>query len=122
MKVNIEITEGCTNFSYLINDKEWVDYIIHEENNMNYTSVQQKELDFLNNVCEKLIDEAVEQYNIPQWMIEYLWNGEYDTYCTQDTFIKLVKNNKNVKEEFLGICDECGDSIYRWKLEIKIKN
>ena len=31
MKVNIEITEGCTSFSYLINGIEWVDLVKDEE-------------------------------------------------------------------------------------------
>ena len=119
MKITIEITEGCTNFSYLINGKEWVEYVAPDV--IEDEKKHMKEIDFLNNVCEELITEAVEQYNIPQWMVGYLWDGEHDTYCTQDTFVKLVQNNKNTKEEYLGTCDECGDSIYRWKLEIEIE-
>lgn len=112
MKVNIEITEGCTNYSYLINNIEWVDYISKESEHYN--------IDFLDKVCEKLIDEVTKQYQLPYWITCYLWDGDYETYCSQDTFIKLVQNNKNTKEEYLGTCDECGDSIYRWKLDIEI--
>lgn len=111
MKVNIEITEGCTSFSYLINNKEWIEYADNEST--------KEDTEFLDKVHEKLINEAQEQYQLPNWIICYLWDGN-DTYCTQDTFVRLVQNNKNTKEECLGTCDECGDTIYRWKLEINI--
>ena len=104
--MNIEITEGCVCFSYLINNKEWVDY------------ETEKEKEFLNRVCEKLIKQIVEQYNIPHFLEDYLWDGDYDIICSQDTFIKLVKNNKNTKEKYLGRCDCCGDSIHKWTLNI----
>lgn len=112
MKVNIEITEGCTNFSYLINGIEWVDYVSKESEHYN--------VKFLGNICEALINEVEKQYQLPSWIIEFLWNGDYDLVCTQDTFVKLVQNNKNTKEECLGTCDECGDTTYRWKLDIEI--
>lgn len=113
MKVNIEITEGCTNFSYLINDIEWVEYINEDSEHYN--------IDFLDYVCEALINEAQEQHQLPNWIISYLYDGDYETLCSQDTFVKLVQNDKNTKEECLGTCDECGDTIYRWKLEINIE-
>ena len=112
MKVNIEITEGCTNFSYLINNVEWEDYI--NKNSKHYNT------EFLQDVCEKLIHEAQEQYQLPLWITNYLWDGDYETCCKQGTFIKLVKVNKNTKEECLGTCDECGDTIYRWILKLEI--
>ena len=114
MKVNIEITEGCTNFSYLINNKEWVEYACNEST--------KEDTEFLDKVHEKLIDEAQEQYQLPNWIIEYLWDGDYETCCQQGTVINLVKVNKNTTEECLGTCDECGDTVYRWKLEIDIKD
>lgn len=112
MKVNIEITEGCTNFSYLINNKEWIDYI---DNKSEYYNTV-----FLDEVCEALINEAKKQYNLPEWIIGSLYDGNFETICEQDTFVKLVQNNKNTKEECLGTCDECGDTVYRWKLNINI--
>lgn len=112
MKVNIEITEGCVSYSYLINGIEWVDYI--DIKSEHYDTL------FLDEVCEALINEATEQYQLPNWIISYLYDGCYETACEQDTFIKLVQNNKNVTEECLGTCDECGDTVYRWKLEINI--
>lgn len=112
MKVNIEITEGCTNFSYLINDIEWVDYTDPES--------EHYYIGFIDNVCDALIDEAKEQYQLPNWVLGYFCDGDYETLCSQDTFTKLVQNNKNTKEECLGTCDECGDTVYRWKLEINI--
>lgn len=112
MKVNIEITEGCTNFSYLINGVEWVDYIDNKSEHYNIL--------FLDEVCDKLINEITEQYQLPNWIVSYLYDGDYETACEQSTFIKLVQNNKKTEEECLGTCDECGDTVYRWKLEINI--
>ena len=112
-KVNIEITEGCINFSYLINGIEWVDYTSKESEHYN--------IEFIDDVCCALISEVKKQYNLPSWIVEYLYDGDYETVCEQDTFVKLVQNNKNTKEECLGTCDECGDTVYRWKLEINIE-
>lgn len=113
MKVNIEITEGCISFSYLINDIEWIDYICEESEHYN--------IEFLDDVCEALINEVKEQYDLPEWIISNLYDGNYETLCSQDTFVKVVQNNKNTTEECLGTCDECGDTVYRWKLEINVK-
>ena len=77
MKVNIEITEGCTNFSYLINGIEWVDYICKESEHYN--------IEFLD---EALINEVKEQYNLPEWIIGSL----YETLCSQDTFVTQKKS------------------------------
>lgn len=111
MKVNIEITEGCMSFSYLINGIEWVELDDKESKNYN--------IELLNKVTEALIKEVVEQYNIPSFMEDYLWDG-IETNCEQDTFIRLVKNDKNTTVENLGHCDDCGDDIERYKLEIEI--
>ncbi len=51
--------------------------------------------------------------------MDYLWDG-CNTTCEQYTFTKLVKNNKDTKEEYLGHCEQCGDMIYRWILELDI--
>ena len=114
MKVNIEITEGCTNFSYLINGIEWVDYTCKES--------EHYDIEFIDDVCEKLIKEVSKQYQLPYWILPFLCDSDYETLCSQDTFIKLVQNNKYVTEECLGTCYECGDTVYRWKLEINIQD
>ena len=111
MKVNIEITEGCMSYSYLINGIEWVELYDKESDHYN--------IELLDKVAEALIKEVVEQYNIPSFMEDYLWDG-IETNCSQDTFVKLVQNNKNTTIESLGHCDECGDDIERWKLELHI--
>lgn len=113
MKVLIEITEGCTAYSYTINGKEWV--------NLTDPKSEDYNIDFVNDVCCKLIDEAKEQYNLPEWVAGYLYNGDYENICTQQMFATLVQNNKNVKKEWLGDCDQCGDSIYKWLLKIEVK-
>ena len=114
MEVNIEITEGCTNFSYLINNVEWLDYI---DNKSEYYDTL-----FLDEVCDKLIKEITEQYQLPNWIVSYLYDGCYETACEQNTFIKLVQNNKNTKEEYLGHCEECGDTIHKWTLKLEINH
>lgn len=112
MKVKIEITEGCTAYSYTINNKEWSELVDKES--------KYYDLDFVNNVCGALINEIQEQYQLPNWIIDYFWDG-CNAVCEQYTFINLVKNDKNTKEEYLGYCDQCGDSIYSWSLEIDLK-
>ena len=111
MKVKIEITEGCTSYSYTINDIEWVDLVDKESDYYN--------LELANKVCEELLKQTQEQYQLPNWIMDYLWDG-CNTTCEQFTFTKLVKNNKNTKEEYLGHCVLCGDMIYRWTLELDI--
>lgn len=113
MKVDITITEGCTAYSYTINGKEWVD--------LTDPNSEDCDTDFVNDVCSELIDEAKNQYGLPEWIIGYLYDGDYEAACTQQTFTTLVQNNKNTEEKWLGDCEECGDSIYEWKLTIDIK-
>lgn len=112
MKVDINITEGCTCFSYTINGKEWT--LLTDPNSEDY------DIGFVNAVCSKLIEEVKKQYGLPEWILGYLYDGDYEAECTQQMFITLVQNNKNVKEKWLGDCDECGDSIYEWKLVVDI--
>ena len=113
MKVKIKITEGCTAYSYTINNKKWSELVDNES--------KYYDLDFVNNVCASLINEIQEQYQLPNWVIYYFWDG-CDSVCEQYTFINLVKNDKNTKEKYLGYCDQCGDSIYSWSLEIDLKS
>lgn len=112
MKVKIQIIEGCTNFSYTINNKEFVD--LTNSYSQNY------DIELLNSVCEILIKQATTQYNLPDWIVDYLWDGEYEPACSQSTFIKLVKQNKNTKETYIGTCEVCGDMIFKWELELII--
>lgn len=113
MEVNIKITEGCTCFSYCINDIEWSDLTDKESENYN--------IEFVDKICEELIKQAQEQYQLPEWIMEYLWDGA-DTICEQDTFTNLVKHNKHTREKYLGTCDVCNDSIYEWELKISLNN
>lgn len=112
MKVDINITEGCTCFSYTINGKEWVD--------LTDPNAEDCDIDFVNDVCSRLIDEAKNQYSLPEWILGCLYNGDYEEACTQQMFITLVKNNKNAEEKWLGDCEECGDSICEWKLSVNV--
>lgn len=112
MKIHIEITEGCTNFSYTINKKEFVDLIDRHSDNY--------DIELVNSVCEKLIEQATVQYNLPYWIVNYLWDGEYEEVCSQRTFITLVKQNKNIKEEYCGTCSTCGDTILKYELDFEV--
>ena len=120
MKVKIRMSEGCVCYSYTLNDIEYTDLTDAESEHFN--------IEFINKVFEKLVDEITNQYSIPPFMVSYLYDGDWydgplaDLLCTQDTFINLVKTNKNCREECLGTCDECGDTIYEYKLNIEIND
>lgn len=94
MKVKIEITEGCISYSYTINDIEWVDLVDKESDYYN--------LELANKVCEELLKQAQEQYQLPNWIMDYLWDG-CNTTCEQHTFTKLVKIIKTLKKNILDI-------------------
>lgn len=111
MEITIEITEGCTNCSYLINGVEWA---VFYNNGSEYYNIE-----LLDKVAEALINEAQEQYQLPDWIVDYLYDGGY-TSCCQDTFALLVRNNKRTILEDLGHCDECGDDIERMTLKLNI--
>lgn len=112
MKVKIGIIEGCTDFSYTINGNEFVD--------LTNSYSEKYDIELVNSVCETLIKQATKQYNLPDWIVDYLWDGEYEPACTQNTFITLVQCNKNTKETYIGTCEECGDTIIKWELELII--
>lgn len=110
--INISITEGCIDYSYCINGLEWVDLINPD------SDVYSPE--FINEILDKLIKDITEQYSIPSFIVDYLYDGEYDIDCSQSTFIKLVQNNKNTITKYLGTCEECGDTIIEYKLNFNL--
>lgn len=111
MEVTIEITEGCTNYSYLINGVEWNELYDKESKHYN--------IEELDKVAEALINEAQEQYHLPDWILDFLFDGVY-TNCSLDMFAMLVRNNKRTKLEDIGHCDECGDDIVRMTLKLNV--
>lgn len=111
MEYKIKITEGCVNYSYTINDEEWVD-ILDQDIKTTLT------VDDINDVCYALIRQLPD--DIPCWMIDYLYDGMYEADCSQDTFIKLVKNNPNTVEIVSGPCSCCGDTIETYELTVKV--
>lgn len=114
--VEIEITQGCTSYSYCINGVEWVDLTDKES--------ERYDPGLVNAVTAQLLDEFEEQYpGIPRFLIYNLYeveSGNPDIDFDQDIFASLVKHNKNTIEESLGTCEECGDSVYRWGLAIEV--
>ena len=111
MEVTIEFTEGCISDSYRINGVEWNE--LYDKTSEHY------DIELLNKVTEALIGEAQEQYHLPDWIVYYLFDGDY-TNCTQNTFYVLVRYNKRAKLEDPYHCDECGDDIYRMTLKINV--
>lgn len=119
-KIKIEITEGCVSYSYMINGIEWAD--LTEPTSPHYTI---RNGNIVANVFYKLYEEICLQYNIPHFLTNYMWDNENDDWeavpCTQDTFIEMVKANKKTEIECLGKCYECGDTIYKYNLWLKIE-
>lgn len=117
--VLIEITEGCTCYSYLINGIEWVE--LTDPTSKDYTTNHN---DIINDVHNALVGELLQQYYIPAFLTDNLYDNESDDYeyvpCTQDTFVNLVKSNNRTKKKYLGTCDECGDTIYKYTLILKV--
>lgn len=112
--ISISITEGCTCYSYCINDLEWAD-LTNPKSDI-YSP------EFVNQVIDRLIRDIIEQYSIPPFITDYLYDGDYDIDCSQYTFIKLVQNNKNTIVKNLGTCEECGDTIIGYNLRFKIND
>lgn len=112
----IEITEGCTAYSYLINGIEWVE--LTDPESEHWTG----KTDLINDTVDALVTELENQYDIPSFLINRIFDNFnddcFDVPCEQDTFINLVKTNKRTQCEDLGVCDECGDSICKYTLKI----
>lgn len=118
--VKIEITEGCTCYSYTINGIEWVD--LTDPESPDYTINH-------DNIVERVFDalyiDINTQYNIPSFLRGFMMDNYEDNFnavpCTQQMFCNMVETHKNTKSKCLGYCDECGDTIYRYTLNLKIE-
>lgn len=118
--VLIEITEGCTSYSYTINGIEWVE--LTDTNSPNYTT---KRDNIVLKVFDVLLGELCTQYDIPYFLKDCMFNNEEDNWedvpCTQDMFINMVLANKRTTEKDLGHCDECGDDVIKYTLILEIE-
>lgn len=117
--LNIEITEGCTAYSYKINGIEWAD--LTDPESEHYTG---KHGGLLMYAFIKLYHSLIVQYDIPGFLSELLWDNDNDDWeqvpCTQDTFVKMVKANKNTEVTYDDyVCDCCGDTVTIYRLVIK---
>lgn len=81
--MELKVTEGCTAFSYTVNDKEWVD-LSNEERKDVLLKIIQSQNNFNN--CQEIFTSLVQEF------------GQYN---------------------FLGHCEDCGDYITTYILEIK---
>lgn len=116
MEVKIEITEGCTWYSYTINGKEYGDLIDKESEHYNP--------DFVYDVLEAMADEI------------YIQRKDNDELTTliDDTlaFIKLENSqwfferlfqfNENTKIIDSHHCEQCGDTVITRSLTINIED
>lgn len=117
MEIKIEFNEGCINNSYTINGEELVNLTNPESDKYNTN------LHLYNSICEYLISEIETQYSLPAFLLEKLYDGDYDLITDINTFIDMVKENKNTITEVDGPCEQCGDYTYTWILNIKeLKN
>ena len=80
--MKLEVTEGCTAYSYEVDGEEWVD--LTEEK------------------CKEVLLKLIESCD--------------DCQSLQHIFIALVQDVGEY--ENLGTCDQCGDCVTRYKLEI----
>lgn len=116
MEVKIEITEGCTCYSYTINGKEYGDLIDKESDDYNP--------DFVYDVLEAMADEI------------YIQRKDNDELTTliDDTlaFIKLENSqwfferlfqfNENTKIIDSYHCEQCGDTVITRSLTLNIED
>lgn len=116
MEVKIEITEGCTCYSYTINGKEYGDLIDKESEHYNP--------DFVYDVLEAMADEIY---------IQRKDNDELTTLIddtvafiklenSQWFFERLVQFNNNTKITDSYHCEQCGDTVITKSLTINIED
>lgn len=114
MKIKIEITEGCISYSYQINGFEW--------NLLCSKECPEEQKDLIEKTFKYLLHDINEQYTIPNFMLSSLYDNDGDDWeripCEQSTFVYMVQAHKDTKTTYLGRCDECGDLIYRYILEL----
>lgn len=115
MEVKIEITEGCTCYSYTINGIEYRDLIDKESDNY--------DPDFVYDVLEAMADEIY---------IQRKDNDELTTLIddtlafiklenSQWFFERLVQFNNNTEVTDISYCEQCGDTIITKSLTINIE-
>lgn len=100
--MTIKIVEYDINQSCSINDIDW--------NDLTYKFSHLYNPDFVNKVCIKIINDIKNQYNLPDFVVARLYDYEDEFFCEIDTFITLVKNNKNVKKATFKLNGEIANS------------
>lgn len=120
--INIKVSEGCTAYSYTINGIEWVDLT---DTDSEYCTVKQGDL--VRRTFDKLLEDLISQYDIPPFLLDYMYDNNNDDWeqvpCTQDTFIKMVKANKNTEVTYDNhVCECCGDTVTTYRLVVKVNS
>ena len=116
MEVKIEITEGCTCYSYTINGIEYGDLIDREGDNY--------DPDFVYIVLEAMTKEVCEQkkddYNLTDILDDILSYVRLEN--SQWFFERLFHFNANTKTVDTSYCEQCGDTIITKSLTINIED
>lgn len=116
MKVKIEITEGCTVYSYTINGIEYGDLIDKESDDYNPY--------FVYDVLEAMVNELYEQKKDNYELITLL-NDVLSFIKLENSrwfFERLFYFNKDTKVTDSYHCEQCGDTVITQSLTINIEN
>lgn len=116
MEVKIEITEGCTCYSYTINGKEYGNLIDKESDDYNP--------DFVYDVLDAMTNEIYEQRKDNSEFIELLDDilSFIKLENSQWFFERLFHFNANTKTVDTSYCEQCGDTIITKSLTINIED
>lgn len=104
MKFKLQITEGCTCYSYTINDMEYDDLLDKQDEYYNpelvYNTLQvmvkDLELQCPNEMAFELIDSIIAYHRLSElrWLFEFLFHENKNTKCIDS-----------------WTCDECFDTV-----------
>lgn len=115
MKVKIEITECCTEYSCTINGIEYDELIDKESDNYNPSLVY--------DVLEAMADEIYKQKKNKDFItLVYEVIAFIKLENSQWLFEKLFYFNKNTKVTDSYHCEQCGDTVITQSLTINIEN
>lgn len=116
MEVKIEITEGCTCYSYTINGIEYGDLIDKESEHYNP--------DFVYDVLEAMADEIYIQRKDNDELTTLIDDvfTSIEIKNSQWFFERLVQFNNNTEVTDISYCEQCGDTIITKSLTINIED
>lgn len=100
-------------------DNVWnlIEFMVTQSDNIEYKDYSKNydalmKYQFTNELTEKLRDYTVDTIN------KIMFTNNTDGGLIQGVLIKLVESDIDTITTSVGTCEECGDSIYNYKLEI----